>query len=234
MIWRSIALLTEQDSYELKDLQRVRELLKEHFPAGLPSLSVEGEIIINCSFYDDMVNVKKVPIQTPLNHMFLMFGSRTGTEAYVRKHYAVMLEKAHKGVEAEKKRFSIMSFPMMRNVFFSVLDGSFARVYKLSRRADTNLLAAYFLIDLEEYKLMKGSYPVEVSQLTQAGLTSQLPNDPDTDGKIIYLNDGERAVLYAVGSNAKDDGGYKSDKNCDTKRGDIIYWQRDLKKETAQ
>jgi len=226
MLEKSIKLLEKQDSYELEDLQKVRALLKEHFPAHLPPLKIEGEILTTCGTYAHMRNLKKIPVQTPLNPMLMVTGSPTGTEAYTRKRYSAVLEQARKGIEVEIE-FSIISFPIMRNLFFSILEGGTARVYKVSQKAATNLLAAYVLLDLEEYRLTKGSYPVDVSQLRQVGLTSELPDDPDTDGKIIYRNDGQRAILYAVGENAKDDGGYKDDKGSDQKRDDIIFWQRD-------
>jgi len=231
LLGKSIKLLAGQESYQLNDLQKARTLLKEHFPVGLPSLSIEGEILIYCSSYDDMINFKKIPVQTPLNPMFLAFGPSTGTEASARKNFTVILEQAQKGIEVEQKGFSITDFPIMRNMLLSILDGSIVNVYKNSQRADANLLAAYFLLDLEEYQLIKGCYPVDVSQLKQAGLTSQLPDDPDTNGKIIYRNDGQRAILYAVGPNLKDDGGYKDDKDSDKKRDDRIYWERNLKKD---
>jgi hypothetical protein len=229
MLARSVKFLTEQNSYDLEDLQKVRNILKEHFPEGLSSLSIEGEILITCSIYDNMINYKKIPVQTPLNPMFLIYGSISGTEAYARKHYAAILEQVHKGIEIESKDFSITNFPIMRNMFFGLLDGSIAKIYKLSQRTGTNLSAAYFILDLEEYKLIKGYYPEDVSQIKKAGLTSQLPDDPDTDGKIIYLNNGERAILYAVGPNGKDDGGYKDNQDTNKKRDDIIFWQRNLK-----
>jgi len=62
-----------------------------------------------------------------------------------------------------------------------------------------------------------------------------LPDDPDSKGKIIYRNDEQRAILYAVGPNGKDDGGYNDDKNSNKrrskKRDDIIYWERNFKEE---
>ncbi len=230
MLRRSIDLLAEQDNYNLKDLEKVRIMLKEHFPVGISSLSVEGEILIVCSTYDSMINrTIKIPVQSPLNPMFLMFGSSTGTEAYVRKRYTAILEQAHKGIEVEPEKFSIMNFPVMRHVVFGILLDTISDIYKLSQRSATNLLAAYFLLDLEEYQLTKGCYPEDISQLRQVGLTFPLPDDPDTDGKIIFRNDGQRAILYAVGKNTKDDGGYKDNRGSGNKRADIIYWQRNLK-----
>ena len=233
LLAQSIKLIAAQDSYELEDLQKVRNALDEHFPGGLPSLRMEGEILIVCSFYDYMINLHKIPIQSPLNPTFHMLGSRTGTEGSVRTCYTAALEKAHKGIEVEPREFSIWHFPLIRSILFGLFDGSIAGVYKVSQRADTNLLAAYFLLDLEEYQLIKGCYPVDVPQLREAGLTSQLPDDPHTDDKIIYRNDGHRAILYAAGPNAKDDNGYDDDKGSDKKRDDRIYWQRNLREGIA-
>jgi len=224
---RSINLLAGRDDYELEELHEVRKTLKEHFSTGLPSLSIECEILISCSTYDHIIKMMKIPVQTPLNPMFLTLGTSTGTEAYIRKHSAYALEEARKGIEVERKFFSITNPLIIRNTIFDFI-APFGNVYKVYQRADAHLLAGYFLLDLEEYHLMKGHYPVNVSQLREAGLTSELPDDPDSDGKIIYRNDGQRAILYAVGGNAKDDEG------VDKKRDDIIYWQKNLKEEVRQ
>ncbi|MFA5251948.1 MAG: hypothetical protein WC454_05120 [Phycisphaerae bacterium] len=233
LLRKSIQLFAEQDSYTPEELEKARQLLKGCFPANLPALSIEGETFIYCNSYDDIISLKKIPVQTPLNLMFLAFGSSTGTEAYVRKRFANIVEETKKGIEFEQKGISITDFPIMRQMLFNPLADGIVGVYKTSRRANANLLAAYFLLDLEEYKLIRGSYPADVSELRQAGLTSQMPDDPDANGKIIYRNDGQRAILYAVGRNAKDDGGYKDDKSPD-KRDDIIYWERQLKEEIEQ
>lgn len=58
-----------------------------------------------------------------------------------------------------------------------------------------------------------------------AGFTSELPDDPDADGSIIYSNNGRRVILYAVGKNGIDDGGYRHPKE---KRGDRIFWEREI------
>jgi hypothetical protein len=231
MLKRSIELFTEQDSYELEDLQKARKLLKAHFPDGLPLLSIDGEVLITCSVYGHMINLKKIPVQSPLNPVFFMLGSRAGSEAFIKKRFTFILEQAQKGIEVEPKGFSINNFLIMRNRFFRILEGSIAKSYAVFRKADTGMLAAYVIFDLEEYRLIKGCYPGNVSQLREAGLTSQLPDDPDSDSKIIYRNDGQRAILYALGQNGKDDGGYKNDKDCDETRDDIIFWQRPLKEE---
>ncbi|MHC4215573.1 MAG: hypothetical protein ACYSWP_19660 [Planctomycetota bacterium] len=228
MLTKSTKLFAKQNEYQPHDLDKARQILREYFPSGIPSLSIEGEILMLCGTFDDMINYVKLPVQTPLNPMFLVFGSSTGTETYVRKRYTAILEQARKGIEIEAKSFSKIGFPIMRKMLFGILEGGTARVYKIPQRVNTNLLATYVLLDLEEYNIIKGSYPTEVSQLREAGLTSQLPDDPDSDGKILYFNDGQRAILYAVGKNGIDDGGYKDDKASDKKRDDIIYWERKL------
>jgi hypothetical protein len=229
MVRKTVNMLAGQENYKLEDLQKVRTSLKECFPAGVPLLSIEGEVLIICSSYDDMIKLIKIPIQTPLNPVFLILGSSTGTEAYVRQHYTSVLEQVRGGIEVKSKRFSIADFQIMRWISLSIHDSSIAGVYKYSQRAKTNLAAAYFLLDLEEYKLRKGGYPANVSQLKEAGFQGEFPDDIDSGGKIIYRNDGQRAVLYAVGYNAIDDGGYKDQRGSEKGRDDIIYWQRDVK-----
>jgi hypothetical protein len=228
---RSIELLAKQDNCLLEDLHKAKALLKAHFSQGIPPLSIDGEIFMECSIHESMINPKtmKIPVRTPLNPMFLVFGSSSGMEAYTRKSLTAAFQRARKGIEVEPKGFSFVSFlrfPFMRNILFSILNKDVTRIYKASKRINTNLLAAYFFIDLEQYRLTKGNFPEDVSQLTDAGLTSTLPDDQDIDGKIIYCNDGQRAILYAVGKNGIDDGGYRNEKGFDKKRDDIIFWKR--------
>jgi hypothetical protein len=225
LLGRSIKLIASQKRYELSDLRKVRQKLKEHFPEGLPLLRVEGEILMACSYYDFMINYKKIPVQTPLNPIFYRLGSRRGAEAYVRRRFAAELKQARRGLEIEPPGFSILDYPLIARSMLGIFDGGLAGLYKVSRRAKVNLTAAYLVLDLEEYQLSKGCYPADISELRQAGLTSPLPDDPDGDGKIIYRNDGQRAILYAVGPNGIDDAGCRDDEGHD----DNIYWERSLK-----
>jgi hypothetical protein len=228
LLGRSIHLLAEQDRYALNDLQKVRVLLKKQFPSGVPLLNIEGEMLIQSNSFDEMINIKRILVQSPLNPMFLLMGSSTGSESYIRNHHTAILEQVARGMEYKSEEFSIIGFPIMRKMFFSMLEGSTVKIFQYALRADTNLSAAYFMLDLEEYRLMKGSYPADVSQLNEAGFNSELPDDIDSGGKIIYRNDGQRTVLYAVGYNAIDDGGF-SDQRGSGGRDDIVYWQRDVK-----
>jgi len=228
MLSSATKLLSQQDSYQLDDLRKARELLKEYFPANLPSLNIEGEILILCSSHDNMINMKKIPVQSPFNPLFLFFGSAGGTEKHLRKKFMTELDQAKKGIEVSQKSLGIADMFRPGRSFIGFFGGSFYKAYKISQRAHANLLAAYVLLDIEEYYLKERSYPENIPQLREAGFISQLPDDPDTDSTIIYRNDSQRAILYAVGPNSKDDGGYRDDKGCDEKRDDTIYWQRNL------
>lgn len=228
LLRRSVDLMAGQDNDSQDDLDKMRALLKKQFPAGVPLLSIEGEMLILCSSFDDMINIKRIPVQSPLNPMFLLMGSRTGTEKYIRKCHSAMLEKARKGAEYQPEELSMLSVPFVRKAMFCILGNNIAKLYQNSQKANTNLLAAYFMLNLEEYRLSKGSYPADVLQLKEAGFRDELPDDIDSGGKIIYRNEGQRAVLYAVGYNAIDDGGFKDQWGSDDKRDDIVYWQRDL------
>ncbi|MCF7956111.1 MAG: hypothetical protein K9M75_09940 [Phycisphaerae bacterium] len=204
------------------DLENARDLLNKYFKKGIGPINLEGEILRNCAWYESFINMKTIPRQTPLNQVFLMCGSISGYEKHVRDNYANLLDLAAKGI-AEEKEPSIFSFPIMRNLFFSIMEPAMSKSYKLSERADSYVWAGYIAIDLEKYKLENGTYPSELSDLPSE---LKLPRDPCSDGNILYRLDEKRAVLYSVGPNAKDDGGYKGMKNNDNRRDDIIYWER--------
>lgn len=225
---RAIDVFVDRNSYEPQDLQKVKTTLMEYFPNGVPPLNVEGEILISCGLFDDMINRVDIPIQTPLNPMFLMLGPMSRSEEHVRNRYNSILEDAEKGIEVETENFSFFSFPVMRNLLVGIVEPSLSKVYRISQRTETTLSAAYVILDLEKYNLLKECYPVDILQLKDVGLSSKLPDDPDSDGSIIYSNDGKRAILYAVGKNGRDDGGYKDSRKSDGERDDRIFWERKL------
>jgi hypothetical protein len=224
MLAKSIKLFTEQRTYSPQDLQNVRAMLKKYFPTGLPSLNLEGEILEVCSSITDLINIKEILVQTPLNPEFFVFGSPSGTEAYARKHFNAALEQARTHIEYKLPGFSI-TFPIFRNELLKLSYSSVPKVYEISQRAIANLCAAYVIVDLEQYHLTNGCYPADAFLFA-----AQLADDSDALGhKIIYRNDGHRAVLYAVGPNGKDDGGFKDEKQSAGKRDDIIFWERSIK-----
>jgi len=230
MLIQGIKFYEKQAEYELDELNTARRFLKEQYPAGVPRLNVEGEVLIYSGTYDDLVNKKKIPVQTPLNPLFLMLGSRSGTERHAKMYFTRVIDNAYQGVEVERSVISFADFHFLRQIYVDGSDISLAKACRISQRTEAWLQAAYLLIDHEEYRLVHGCYPADVAQLRQAGLTSELPDDPQREDKIIYLNDGQRAILYSVGPNAIDDGGYNDEKKSEQKRDDIIYWKRELEK----
>lgn len=224
MLKLGVKLLANQENYTHEDLQEVRNALKKYLPAGLPEPNAEGEIFMICDSYADELG--SLPMVTPLYPGLKELGSVSGTEKYARKQYQSVIEKIRTGVD-KNSIFSISNFLTNRKEFFSKNDKTTNKVYQIYELVNTYLSAAYFLINLEEYNLIKGSYPVNISQLREAGLTSELPNDPYSQCKINYCNDGKRAILYSAGENTKDDGGY-TDKKSSGQRDDIIFWQRNL------
>lgn len=228
MLHRAIELFAEQGSYELEDLQNAKTTLKEYFPNGVPPLSIDGEIYLSCGLFIDMIKHIDIPVQTPLNPSFLLFGSIGETEEYIQKRYHFILEDARKGIEVIPRYFSFMSFPFMRNVLVGIIEPSLARVYRIFQRTETTLSTVYVILDLENFYLTEGYYPADILQLYDAGFTSELPDDPDADGIIIYSNNGRRVILYAVGKNGIDDGGYRHPKESKEKKGDRIFWEREI------
>lgn len=225
---KAVKLISLNDITNTADVEQARWLLNKNFPEGVRRLSIDGELLIICASFDSFINVKKIPVQTPLNPIFVMCGPISGAEKQARKRYANAMEQAANGIEVEDTPLSIFSFPPIQNILlFIVADSSIFKVYKLSEKANSNVSAAYIAIDLEECKLKNGAYP-DASQLNDLDLTSRLPNDPHSDSKIIYRLDEDRAILYSVGSNAIDDGGYRDKEKTDSHRDDVIYWERKL------
>jgi hypothetical protein len=176
MLKLGVRLLANQERYTHEGLQKARKALKEYLPARLPEPNAEGEIFMICASCDEELG-SKFPVVTPLDPAFRELGSISGTEKYGRKEYQSVIEKIRTGVD-KNSIFSISNFLTNRKEFFSKNDKTTTKVYQIYQQVNTGLSAAYFLIDLEEYKLIKGNYPVNISQLKEAGLNSELPKSP--------------------------------------------------------
>ncbi len=227
LLVRTIKFLGRIDQYSSEDLDEARKLVEKafSFPDGLPLFHIEGEVFICAKSFENMINYKIIPLQTPLNPFFLLVGSCSGSETYVRNRFEDILQQAKRGTEPAKNE-SMFGLPPMRKTLAMMFEPSLFKAYKLSQQRPASIQAGHIILDLEEYRLRHDGYPAIISQLRQAGFNRELPNDPYSDNNVIYHNDGQRAVLYSVGKNGKDDGGYKDEGSGKDKRDDVIYWQR--------
>jgi hypothetical protein len=72
--------------------------------------------------------------------------------------------------------------------------------------AEARKVTSIVALALERHRLAKGSYPDALEELVPS-LLPELPPDPFTGQPLLYVNTGDRVVVYSVGANLTDDGG---------------------------
>jgi len=82
---------------------------------------------------------------------------------------------------------------------------------------------------IKRWQLEKGKLPEDLNVLVDAGLLDGLPDDPYSDGSLVYRPDGKDFTLYSVGRNFTDDGGIAGTDKKDKYRlwgenGDAVFW----------
>lgn len=106
-----------------------------------------------------------------------------------------------------------------------ILYPNYKRAYKqnvLSRMEYGGVLLA---AALKLYKIEKGKYPEELSEIVPDYL-KEIPKDPySPDGKFVYKKDGENVQLYTIGPDMKDGGGKVGVLHRDLESmGDIMFF----------
>lgn len=76
------------------------------------------------------------------------------------------------------------------------------------------------------YKVAEGDFPESLDDLVSSGYLKGLPQDPYSDGPLIYRKAEDGFILYSVGANFKDDGGKRVKRYgwYAPKGGDIVFW----------
>jgi len=124
---------------------------------------------------------------------------------YLKKPYYEIYDKLKlKGMNTKQ----LVSYFYYKSVICSYLE-------VLARMKAVNVLHKTFLA-LKIYKKENGSYPANLAELVP-GILPELPKDPFSGKSLIYdrqddgfgyETDGNGFMLYSVGNNMKDDGGY--------------------------
>ena len=205
--------------------------LNHYFPDNIRRINFQAERIEDYSTYrvisESPINP---PYPTPFNLFYILAGTQKSYISKIDKQFDIIEDKIKNNItitEAPDKKipsFNILSFQ-------NIINGKILqRAYRSSREASTVLNSADLIFALEQYKIVTGTYPADISDLTESGYEAVLPEDAYSPGnKIIYRNDGVRAVLYSVGKNRIDDKGHNTRNKPDNKLKDHIYWERILK-----
>ncbi|UCG48607.1 MAG: hypothetical protein JSU94_02300 [Phycisphaerales bacterium] len=74
------------------------------------------------------------------------------------------------------------------------------------------------------YRADKGELPGKLEELVPAGYLSAVPDDPFSDGKLVYKRIGQDFTLYSFGEDYDDDGATRPIRGFVDKGGDQVFW----------
>jgi len=87
--------------------------------------------------------------------------------------------------------------------------------------------ATVTILALERWKIEKGAYPDSLQELLDGGFIQQLPQDPYSNGPLIYRRQGRDFTLYSVGADFADNGGMQKAGDPWSQKangGDRVFW----------
>lgn len=103
------------------------------------------------------------------------------------------------------------------------------RIVRLDWRVKTMRLGLLTVMALERFEKDRGRYPENLSTLVELGYLKDIPNDPYSDGLLVYKKTDESFILYSLGENLSDDGGRVARRDDGrikqwASEGDWIFW----------
>jgi len=110
-----------------------------------------------------------------------------------------------------------------------ILAPAHGRVVQLEWRTKTMRLGLMIMLALARYEKEKSEYPESLDVLVEAGYLKDIPDDPFSDGPLVYKKTDESFILYSLGENLSDDGGqivYRDDGGIKqwANQGDWVFW----------
>ena len=227
LLGKSMRLLCFSKEYDTATLQSLRKSVLRHFPSGVPRVNYLGERISMYTTYGQIKDVSiKLPYSTPLNPIYILCGSPNIYRDSIDSRFDEMEYSLRNNIEIKEK--PLWAFPLANTLFMNIMIKGLGRSYHISLVADSSVSAFDLIFDLEEYNVRFGNYPASIDELQGAGYEVELPDDVNGDGKLKYLNEGSRAVLYSVGDNGEDERGHYDGKDDEGDRDDLVYWEKDI------
>lgn len=104
----------------------------------------------------------------------------------------------------------------------------FGRVMQADFRTTALLRSAVAAIACERYRLKNGRFPKALDELPKE-LLAAVPDDPYTGKPLSYKATDTGVVVYSVGSDLKDDGGKRPERELDERHSDIGFTLLDPK-----
>jgi hypothetical protein len=103
------------------------------------------------------------------------------------------------------------------------------RVVQIVWRMKTMRLGLLTLMALKRYEKDKGEFPENLCTLVELGYLKDMPNDPYSDGPLVYKKTEKSFILYSLGENLSDDGGRVARRDDGrikqwASEGDWVFW----------
>ena len=102
---------------------------------------------------------------------------------------------------------TLSSLPRHRYFLLQDLLPASGRICELAYRSKMHYESVVTILASERWRLERGQYPEDLSELVRAGFNKELPMDPFSDKPLIYRRADDDFILYSFGPNFTDDGG---------------------------
>jgi hypothetical protein len=103
------------------------------------------------------------------------------------------------------------------------------RISQIAWRLKTHRIGLLTLLAIIRYQKDQGRYPENLNEVVLTGYLNSLPEDPFSDGPLVYKQTDDGFLLYSLGSDFEDDGGQPGLDSKGKPRmwpddGDWVFW----------
>ena len=109
------------------------------------------------------------------------------------------------------------------SVFLEIASMPCEHISSLSYRTKANVRGFQATVASMLYEKQNGAYPESLRSLIDGGYMDKVPQDPFSDGPLVYRKTDDGFMLYSVGLNMIDDDGVVGERKWD-QQGDAVFW----------
>lgn len=270
--YEEILYIATKEDVSAADLKRLQQQLSQIYPGGYPLMDIEGERLTfldmvqhtftdggpggghliprRLSSIDEIIgagidDMDGLVVGTAIG---MIHARRDDTKAkynqILDRHIeaAKMTPYERRAGKALHDEEILLASSKYRYALVHIFMPALGRASALAFRGRSLHEATVTILALKRWKLEKGQYPMNLSELVDAGYIEQVPMDPYSDKPLVYHRIGDDFTLYSLGENFADDGGKVIDEGNDRRRwgtdenGDRVFWpvpKSEIKKEQS-
>ncbi|HIJ51582.1 MAG TPA: hypothetical protein HPP66_00320 [Planctomycetes bacterium] len=243
----SISLIIEKTEVPADTLKNIQEKLQDEFADPQNVFNLDGEKVftydyIQRSFTDDGKGGGRMLARGAAlavgdwksglwRFVTLSYPDRREVTAKVDQYYQLAEQvfdetpwRTHQEDESEKyMEIAGDSF------LLKITAPAHGRAGEIGWRMKTMRLGLLTMLALARYEKEKGEYPENLRTLVEAGYLKEMPNDPYSDGSLVYKKTDESFILYSFGENLSDDEGQVARRDDGriqqwASEGDWVFW----------